>query len=203
MIDSFQTIAESASARITRKRSRFLAFLIPVGSLDEVEAELRRLRKNHHDASHVCFAYRLHSEPAPLSAAEDAGEPSGSAGLPILQQLERAELLDLLAVVIRHFGGVKLGVGGLVRAYSDVVSAALTSARVIERTVAIEIEISFPPELTSPVMSIIHRLGAKVDRIEYDAQARAAVALAPSSVQEFIRALRDATGGRASTEVKA
>jgi uncharacterized YigZ family protein len=203
MIDSFQTIAKPASARITRKKSRFLAFLIPVGSLDEVEAELRRLRKTHHDANHVCFAYRLHSEPTPLSAAEDAGEPSGSAGLPILQQLQRAELLDLLAVVIRHFGGVKLGVGGLVRAYSDAVSAALTSARVIERAVTVEIEITFPPELTSPVMSIIHRLGATVARIEYDAQARAALALAPSRAQEFIRALRDATGGRASTEVKA
>ena len=201
MIDSYRTIAEPVSARITRRRSRFLALLIPVSSLDEVERELRRLRKNHHNASHVCYAYRLHREPAPLSAADDAGEPSGSAGLPILQQLERAELLDLLAVVIRHFGGVKLGVGGLVRAYSDAVSAALTGAQVAERTLEIEIEIAFPPELTSPVMSVIHRLEARAARIEYDAQARATVSLAPSKAQEFIRALRDATGGRASSEV--
>lgn len=203
MIDSYRTIAEPTSARITRKKSRFLAFLVPVGSLDEVEAELRILRKSHHDASHVCFAYRVRTELAPLSAAEDAGEPSGSAGLPILQQLERAELLDLLAVVIRHFGGIKLGVGGLVRAYSDAVREALGSARIITHLIRIEIEISFPSEVTSAVMATIHRFGAEVSRIEYDARAHAIVALPPSKMGGFTDTLRDATGARATMEVRA
>lgn len=203
MTDSYRTITAPTSARITRKKSRFAAFLCPARSPEDIDRELARLRKAHHDAHHVCFAYRIHGDPVPSSAADDAGEPAGSAGVPILHRLENANLVDLLAVVVRHFGGVKLGVGGLVRAYGDAAQKALDEAQIVVRKIEVEVEIIFPTELTSPVMRAIHRCGATAGRIEYDAQARALVTLPPSRVDGFLGELRDATGARARAEVKA
>jgi len=200
--DAYRTIRSAASARITRKRSRFIAHLMPVSSFDEVELLITRLRREHHDARHICFAYRIHAEPAPLSGYDDAGEPRGSAGPPILQQLERANLLNILAAVVRHFGGVKLGVGGLVRAYSDAVADAIDCAEISVRSLSVQVEIAFTPDLTSAVMSTLHRLNAKIDRIEYDALAHATVTVSPSRTGELTCALREATGGRARSEVK-
>ena len=203
MTDAYRTIRSAASARITRKRSRFLAHLIPVASLVEAHRAIERLHKEHHGARHICFAYRIHAEPTPLSGSDDAGEPTGSAGLPILQQLERVDLIDVLAAVVRHFGGVKLGVGGLVRAYSDAVVDAIECAEISVRSVSVQVEIAFTPDLTAAVMSTLHRLNAKIDRIEYDALAHATVTVPPSRAGELTRALREATGGRAHAEVKA
>lgn len=202
MIDRYRTIAEPTSARITRKKSRFFASVFPVTTADEIEEELARLRRSHHDAAHVCYAYRLRGENEPVSVFEDAGEPARSAGLPICQQLEKDDLLDVLAVVVRHFGGVKLGIGGLIRAYSDAVRAALDRGSIVERILETEIEVAFSPDLTSAVMGTIHRQGARVVRIEYDAEARAVVALPPSRVDTFRETMRDATGARARMEVR-
>lgn len=202
MTDSFRTIAAEAAARITRKRSRFEAFLIPTRSLEEVERALVELRKAHRDATHVCSAYRLRRDPEPEAGADDDGEPSGSAGLPMLQQLERADLVDVLAAVVRRFGGVKLGVGGLVRAYTDAVAEALGEADVVERAVTSTVEIRFPPSATPAILRTVHRFGAQIERIEYDAEATAAVTLPPSRVPEFTQVLRDASGGKAAVEVR-
>jgi uncharacterized YigZ family protein len=203
VIDSFRTIAGEATARTTSKRSRFEAHLVPVRSLEEVREVLAKLRKAHRDATHVCSAYRLRGEPDPQCGSDDDGEPSSSAGMPILQQLERANLLDVLAVVVRHFGGVKLGVGGLVRAYAGVVAEAVASASIVERAIASEIEIRFPPSATSAVLRTVHRFDAQIERIEYDAEATALVSLPASRARDFIQALREASGGNAETEVLA
>jgi len=201
MIDGYRTVAGVSSARIRRKRSRFESIVGPVESMDEVEAGLERLRKVHHGASHVCSAYRLRGKEDPIEGGDDNGEPTGSAGLPMLQQLQRLDLLDTLAVVVRHYGGVNLGVGGLVRAYGDAVSAALEEAQIVDRHIETTIAVSFSPELTSAVMGVIHRHGAKVQSIEYDAQARVLVALPPSRVSGFVDGVREASGSRATTEV--
>lgn len=203
MIDSFKTIRTPASARITRKRSRFLAFLLPVASIEEIMEAINGLRKEHHDAVHVCSAYRLHANPEPQAGSDDDGEPSGSAGGPMLQQLERAELLDVLAAVVRHFGGVKLGVGGLVRAYGDAVMAAIEAAAIVRRRLLSHIDVSYPPTLTSAVMRTIHQFGAEIERIEYDALAQAVVAVPTSRLAEFVGAMQEATGGQATVEVRA
>ncbi|MCX6091317.1 MAG: YigZ family protein, partial [Candidatus Bipolaricaulota bacterium] len=130
----------------------------------------------------------------------DAGEPKGSAGLPILQQLEAAQLVDVLAVVVRHFGGVKLGIGGLVRAYAGVTAAALSHASVVERRVETTLRIRFPHEVNAAVMRIVHRHGARVLGIRYDTQGEMAVALPPSRALTFTDAVREETGARASVE---
>ena len=202
MTDTFRTIAEPVNARMTRNRSKFLSYLLPVSTLEEIEGERARLAEAHHGASHLCSAYRLREGVRPLEGADDAGEPAGSAGPPILRQLERAHLVDVLAVVVRYFGGVKLGIGGLRRAYSDATAGALAAAHLVVRRIEVPVEIAFPPDVTSGVMSTIHRYRAEIQHIEYDALGTARVALPPSRVTAFLDALREATGARARAEVR-
>jgi uncharacterized YigZ family protein len=201
MIDAYRTIAAPSKVRIARKRSRFIAYVHPVDSLDDIEATLAEIRRATHDASHHCTAYRLLGSPEPIAVADDAGEPAGSAGPPILRRLEEADLLDVLAVVVRYFGGTKLGVGGLIRAYGDATEAALASARIVERRIAVNLVIRFPADVNSGVMATIHRSGAEVREIRYDRAAEIHVSLPPSAVSAFCAAIRDVTGDRASTEV--
>ncbi|RLE36476.1 hypothetical protein DRJ24_00455 [Candidatus Acetothermia bacterium] len=201
MIDGFYTVAASTSARISRKKSRFLAFLAPVSSAADIDREQERLRRAYHDATHRPFAYRLLDDKGEIiSRADDDGEPAGSAGVPILRRIEGSELINVMIAVVRYFGGTKLGIGGLARAYSDAAAAAISEARIVERQIESRVSVRFPPELTSAVMGTLHRYGANLEGIEYDRQARAAITIMRSRAEGFIAALRDATGGRA--EVK-
>ena len=202
MIDSYRTLARPASARITRKKSRFLADAFPVSSPKEVERELAGVRRRNHDATHHCFAYRLLLDGGPLSHSEDAGEPSGSAGLPIQQRIEGADLLNVLVVVTRYFGGTKLGVGGLVRAYGDAAQEALEAGDIVECELLVEVSIDFPIEVNSGVMATIHRHQARVVEIGYDAPPHARITLPPSGVEAFRDAIVEATGNRARIEVE-
>lgn len=127
--DSYVTIAAPLRARELKERSsRFIADLIPVSSKEEADDHLERIRKEFYDATHHCYAYRLgiHGE---LTRAADDGEPSGTAGKPILQVLAGAGLTNILCVVTRYFGGTKLGTGGLVRSYSEAAASAVAQAQ--------------------------------------------------------------------------
>jgi putative IMPACT (imprinted ancient) family translation regulator len=194
-MDAYLTLAEPASARLTRDRSRFLALVEPA-TCDRVEARIAALVRQHHDVTHVCFAYRCRQASEIVSRADDAGEPRGSAGLPILQQLEAAGLVDVLAVVVRHFGGVKLGLGGLVRAYGDVTAAALAEAKLVEQRIETMLRVRFPHAAGSAAMRAAHRHGARVLDIRYDTEGEMVVALAPSRAQAFAAEIREATGTR-------
>jgi len=203
MIDGFRTVAAATSARINRKKSRFLSFLTPVSSMADIEAQRERLRRAYHDASHRPFAYRiLAGGGGVIGRADDDGEPAGSAGAPILQRIEGGDLLNVLIIVVRYFGGTKLGIGGLARAYSDAAGEALEQARIIVKRIDARIKVRFPPELTSAVMRTIHRYGADLAGIEYDGEAHALLTIPRSRTEVFITALRDATGGRAAAEVR-
>ena len=202
MIDAFRTIGEPANARLNEKKSRFLAFLIPVSSVEGADEELARLRRKYHDATHHCTAYRILNGEEVLEVSNDDGEPSGSAGLPILQQLQKADVVNVLAVVVRYFGGTKLGVGGLVRAYGGAAAEALASASIVVRKIETVICITFPAEVNSGVMGTIHKHAVKVLGIEYDAQAHARVSLPPSRADAFCAAIKETTGNRATVEVE-
>jgi len=199
-MDVYRTLASQGSARLTRERSRFLAFVGPVATVDEIEGRLSTIRRQHHDATHVCYAYRCRAELSIVARAGDAGEPSGSAGTPILQQLEAAELVDVLAVVVRYFGGVKLGVGGLVRAYGAVTAAALAEASIVERQLEVALRLRFPIEVNAAVMRAIHRHGARVLDIRYDTQGEATVTVPPSRATLFADSVCEETGARARVE---
>lgn len=201
MTDAFQTLSAPATAKLIRQRSRFIALVEPTSSLEEIRDRLTDLRNEYHDATHQGSAYRLVGDPI-SSGSDDDGEPAGSTGLPILRQLEGARLENVLGVVVRYFGGVKLGVGGLARAYADAVAAALASAVIVERHVTVHIQILFPIEVSAGVMSAIHQHEAKVVDIRYDSEGRVTAALAPSRVDAFRRSVTERTGARARLEVR-
>ena len=197
MIDAYLSIKEPSSARLARKKSRFIGLLYPVSTEAEIETILKRVKRTYHDATHHCTAYRLMSPSGPIVRTDDAGEPAGSAGTPILQQLEAAKLYDVLAVVIRYFGGTKLGVGGLIRSYADATKEAVAAAALVEKCQRIKLTIRFPPEVNSQVMGLIHRHPIKVEHVAYNKDARVLVALPPSLLPQFSQELQEATGARA------
>jgi len=204
MIDSYRTLRESAQARITRKRSRFIAVLEPVGSGQDANEALARLKRKYHDATHHCYALRMldvHTGQI-LERSEDDGEPSGSAGLPMLHVLRNAELVNVLAVVTRYFGGSKLGVGGLIRAYGDSTTEALAIGDIVCRDIRAQITIQFPVEVNSGVMSTIHRFAASVKSVSYEDVPVIVVTLPPSQLDAFATALAEASGARARLVVE-
>ncbi len=200
MIDAYRILTEPATARITRLRSRFIARLCPVETVKDVSATLARTEREHHDASHVCYAYRLMTQEGPITHSTDAGEPAGSAGGPILQALEAAQLYSVLAVVVRYFGGKKLGFGGLIRAYSDATARALAQAHIGVHHRTVRVAVRFPPEIGSAVMSLIQRHPARVEAVSYKSDARVTLALPPSDLDRFAAELVEASGARAQLE---
>jgi uncharacterized YigZ family protein len=200
MIDSYLSLKEPVTAKITRKKSRFIALLYPITSEEEVPGIIEEVRHAYHDASHRCYAYRLMGESGPIVYTNDAGEPAGSAGGPILQQVEGKSLYDVLAVVVRYFGGKKLGLGGLIRAYADATKEALSAATLIEKHREVKLAITFPSEIGSRVMGLIHRYPTRVEEVAYDDEGRVLIAIPPSRVERFTQELKDATGARARWE---
>jgi len=131
MNDHYRTIAGSVEFRQKIERSDFLAFAFPIANEDAFFEELEQIAKRHFDATHRCWAFRLFQDGR--SRSSDAGEPSGTAGRPILSAIEGADLFDVAVVIVRWFGGVKLGTGGLSRAYRDTAAETLRKAEAVDR----------------------------------------------------------------------
>ena len=154
MFDSYKTIKETTEGYYTEKRSRFISYAIPVKTVDEVKERLDTYRKQYYDARHICWAYMLGAE-RQVFRANDDGEPSSTAGKPILGQINSNELTDILIVVIRYFGGIELGTSGLIAAYRTAAAEAIAAAIVEERTVDETIHITFEYPCLNSVMRII------------------------------------------------
>lgn len=130
MSENFRTILEEFIFELEIKKSRFITYLVPVKNEAEVEERLKLIRKEHHKANHHCSAYVL-GEDFSIQRMSDDGEPSGTAGIPMLEVLKHHQLTNILVVVVRYFGGIKLGTGGLIRAYGSSVSEALKEAKIM------------------------------------------------------------------------
>lgn len=165
--DTFRTIAEPAEGIYTEKRSKFIAIALPVRSVDEVKTHLERYQKEYYDARHVCYAYMLGPERNEFRA-NDNGEPSGTAGKPILGQILSNELTDILIVVVRYFGGIKLGTSGLIVAYKAAAAEALSHARVVEKTVDEEVTVLFEYPFMNDVMRIVKEEEPAIVAQNYD-----------------------------------
>ena len=182
---SMRTLARPGRAKLVERRSRFLAFAYPVSTEGEIEALLAALRREYHDAQHIAYAWRLpHKE-----RADDAGEPAGSAGRPILRLLQGEGLEGVLVAVVRYFGGVKLGVGGLARAYRAAAKGALEAAGIVERVRQVQVRLRLPNGRVGEALAVLGMLGARVRAQGYDGEAILVVALPENEVERLRRAL--------------
>lgn len=199
-LDSYWTIVEPTRVEQKIKDSRFIAGAMPVVSRPDAEAKIAALTTTFHDATHHCYAYRIGLAPELISYFSDAGEPSGTAGRPILNALAEKQLTNVLVVVIRYFGGTRLGTGGLARAYSGSARMALASARIVERFLQTELQISFPYRLTNAVIHQLQLAAAEIMHREYDQFCVFRIRIRQSLVQKLIRALTDVTSGEAKIQ---
>ncbi len=156
------TIAKPGRGKVTERRSRFLAFAYPVGSEGDAKSLVDDARKRYRDARHVAYAYRILEGGTVRERADDAGEPSRSAGWPILELLRRKNLVNVLVVVVRYFGGVKLGVGNLRRAYRDAAALALEDAGKAGYVPMARLLLSVDPEHSGRLFALIANLGGRV-----------------------------------------
>lgn len=152
----FRTIQSIAEGFYKEKGSKFLAFAVPVSTEHEVKEFIAQKRKEHHQAVHVCSAFRLGADLKTYRASDD-GEPSNSAGPPILGQIQAFELTDILIAVVRYYGGTNLGVGGLIAAYRTAAKEALEAAQIIEKEEEIDLEIHFSYEQMHLLMDVLKR----------------------------------------------
>ncbi|HNX86070.1 MAG TPA: YigZ family protein [Bacteroidales bacterium] len=191
--DTFLSIEAESQGLYREKASKFYAFAIPVTSEAEIKAALERFRKTHHGANHFCYAYRLGYEKS-LYRMNDDGEPSGSAGRPIYGQLLSFDLSDVLIVVIRYFGGTKLGIPGLINAYKTAAREALEQAQIIEKTIMLPVTIRFNYPAMNDIMRIIRERGAKITGQGWENQCTVHLFIRKSQVpvlHEKINLLRD------------
>ncbi len=165
--DIYKTIEIAGEGIYSEKRSKFLAFAIPVQSLDDVKREVEAYQKKYYDARHVCYAYRL-GERRELFRANDNGEPSGTAGKPILGQIDSRELTNVLVIVVRYFGGIKLGTSGLIVAYKAAAAEALDATEHIEKTINEEITLKFSYPLLNDVLRIVKEESPRIVEQVFD-----------------------------------
>ena len=174
--------------------SRFIGTALPVSDRAGAEAAVGEVRKEHHNATHHCYAYRLGLR-GEESRFNDDGEPSGSAGRPILGALERAGLTDLVVVVTRYFGGTKLGVGGLARAYGGAALLVLGSAEKETRYLVTTLRLSIPHTYVGEVMRTVSRLGVKIGDTTYDEEVHLTLEVRRSRLEPLKAGLVECTAG--------
>ena len=184
MTDEFKTISATSEGYYTEKRSKFLAFAHHVENHDEIKLILAGYRKKYYDARHVCYAYMLGAEHADFRANDD-GEPSSTAGKPILGQINSNELTDILIVVVRYYGGVNLGTSGLIVAYREAAADALAHAKMELRQVEEEVSYTFTYPQMNDVMRIVKDMNPRIISQTYDNTCVIRMAIRKSEAQQL------------------
>ncbi len=191
------SITENSEAKIVVRGSKFIARCFPVGDEEEVQRELQALRKRYYDATHHCFAWKLPEENGQDHFRySDDGEPSGTAGKPIFDMLEKYELNSILCVVTRYFGGTKLGTGGLVRAYSEAAETAITAAEIQSVEIGIRLSFRYPYEYQTLIerdlkgFELLDRNTAYGEEIDLELECR------EEDEERLLVSIRNATQGK-------
>ena len=195
MEDSFKTIKSISTGTYSEKRSKFLAFAIPVRTVDDVKGIVAEYQKKYYDARHVCYAYMLGADRTDFRA-NDNGEPSGTAGKPILGQINSNELTDILIIVVRYFGGVKLGTSGLIVAYRLAAAEAITAAEIIEKTVDEEVTFFFEYPFMNDVMRIVKEENPDIISQTYDSDCSMTLRIRKSAMPKLKMRLEKITSLR-------
>ena len=184
MTDEYKTIKTISEGYYTEKRSKFLAFAHPVSTVEEIKEILAVYRKKYYDARHVCYAYMLGPDRTEFRANDD-GEPSSTAGKPILGQINSNELSDILIVVVRYYGGVNLGTSGLFVAYKTAAADAIEHAEIISRQVEEIVEYSFAYPLMNQVMRIVKEMNPRILDQQFDNTCTIKLSIRQSQAEEL------------------
>lgn len=188
--DSYKSISSPSTGVYRDLGSKFISLAYPVSSEEEIKSILSTVKKEYFDARHHCYAYRL-GQTGELWRVNDDGEPSSSAGRPILGQLLSNELSDILIVVVRYFGGTKLGIPGLIKAYKSAAADAIGSSKIIEKTATNEIVIKFDYIGTDTVMKIIRSSGAQIINQNFDLNCTITVRIRISNTEQLKGSIRE------------
>jgi uncharacterized YigZ family protein len=196
--DSYLTLGGSGRAEIKIQRSRFISLAAPAASEEEARAHVAQMAREYHDSRHVCHAWRLGETGCPAEKANDAGEPSGTAGEPILTALRRLDITNCCAIVVRYFGGVKLGTGGLVRAYGQAADEALAQAPIKEILLGRQFSLSFPYAQQKTITKILENYRGKTLEEEYSDVVSWKIWLPHSTWADFQASLTESSAGKLS-----
>ena len=176
-MENFITIKENVIAEITEKKSKFIANLIKVENKQDAEEKINKIKKTYHDARHNCVAYRIIEENKIIEKSSDDGEPSGTAGGPMLNILQKNNLCNILVIVTRYFGGILLGTGGLVRAYSETTQKAIENAQKIEMILGTEMEAKVEYSEYEKFKYYCQKNQIKIEKVEYNEKINCKIAL--------------------------
>lgn len=189
----YLTLAAPSEARYTEKMSRFLAFAHPAESVEEAKNVIAVYTRKYHDARHVCWAYMLGAKRLDYQST-DNGEPSGTAGKPILGQINSFNLTDVVIVVVRYFGGIKLGTSGLIAAYREAAREAIEAGEIITRSEMAQLSFTFPYLSMNDVMRLVKDTGVKVISQEFDNACSMTVGMPADDMPAFTARLLDIDG---------
>ncbi len=198
MSDIFLTVKEPCGPSLLKEKgSKFLGYSFPITSREEAETRIEELRKEYHDSTHVCYAYRTGNGEEDYFRYNDDGEPNGTAGIPIYNEIKRAELFNVLVAVVRYYGGTKLGTGGLTRAYGGSARITIEESSITEvtRTAAFSLEIPF--SFQGAIMSLCNSLDISIREQEYTSEgARMVLDVPESKVKRFKSILTERSAGK-------
>lgn len=194
---SLRTVISSHQHETKTRGSRFIASIWPVSDPQQAKRRLDDLRRQYDDATHHCWSYRIAAEPHDLERSSDDGEPAGTAGTPIRQAIETAGLVNVLVVVVRYFGGTKLGRGGLVRAYREAAREAIAGSRQEVVVRSTRLKLCGPPADDGEARHLVARHGGTVLRASYDVEGEVVleVSLPVDAAEALVGELRDQTRG--------
>ena len=194
MSDFYRTVKGVSNGVYKEKMSKFIAFVEPVATADEAKAVVKKYQNEYHDARHVCWAYMIGTDRNEYLSS-DNGEPSGTAGKPILGQLNSFELTNVVAVVIRYFGGIKLGTSGLIVAYREATRLAIEAGEILECHEQARYTFEFPYLSMNAVMGTIKKTGVKIIEQQFDNVCRMTIECDADALSDFQARLSTALNG--------
>lgn len=183
----FKTIKKNTSAEVIEKKSKFIANLFYIQSQEEAEEKIKEIRKKYYDARHNCYAYSIMDENGIISRSSDDGEPSGTAGSPMLNILQKRELINVLVVVTRYFGGILLGTGGLVKAYSEATISAIENAELVIEQRGYELEVVLQYQDFDKFQYYCQKNNIEIVNVEYDEKIKCKIELTIEEKDKLIK----------------
>ena len=187
------TIKDNVSSEIVEKKSKFIADIFYVQTEKEAEEKIAQIRKKYHDAKHHCFAYSIMQKDGLLNRMSDDGEPSGTAGMPILNIIEKKKLVNVVVIVTRYFGGILLGTGGLVKAYTDSTLSALEKANFVKEEIGCEMEITIDYPDFEKFQYYVQKRGLSIINIDYNEKICCKLELTNQEKDEILKSFNDSS----------